>query len=265
MTASEAIISADCIHLGYGHVEIINALSTTIKLGEITALVGPNGSGKSTLLKGLARLMKTNQGSILLDGKAISQYTTAEVARILAVLPQGPVIPEAVTVRELVEQGRFPHVGALRMLRQQDHIAIDHALKLTKMTDFAQRPLDTLSGGERQRAWIALALAQMTPLLLLDEPTTFLDLGHQLEILSLIERLNREQEITILLVLHDLNQAARYAHRIIVMKSGQIVADGSPETVITTDLLRDVFRVEAQIIRDPTFGSPICLPFRCIE
>jgi iron complex transport system ATP-binding protein len=265
MTASEASISADRIHLGYGPVEIINALSTTIEHGEITALVGPNGSGKSTLLKGLARLIKTNRGSVLLDGKAISQYTTAEVARRLAVLPQGPGIPEALTVRELVEQGRFPHVGALRMLRQQDHIAIDNALKLTKMTDFVQRPLDTLSGGERQRAWIALALAQMTPLLLLDEPTTFLDLGHQLEILSLVERLNREQKITILLVLHDLNQAARYAHRIIVMKSGQIVADGSPENIITADILRDVFRVEAQIIRDPLSGSLICLPIKCME
>jgi len=262
---SDEIIEADHIDLGYHESMVVHDLTMTIKLGEITALVGPNGSGKSTLLKGLGRLLKPQKGIILLDGKAISQYSTAEVARRMAVLPQSPTTPEALTVRQLVEQGRFPHVGALRMLRQQDHTAIDQALQLTQMTGFADRPLDTLSGGERQRAWIALTLAQSASLLLLDEPTTFLDLGHQLEVLTLIERLNREQRMTIILVLHDLNQAARYAHRMIVMKAGQIAADGTPEKVLNASLVRDVFRVESDIICDPRTKKPICLPYSIFD
>jgi iron complex transport system ATP-binding protein len=179
----------------------------------------------------------------------------------MAILPQGPSAPHNLTVLELVEQGRFPHVGALRMLKQQDHATIRQALELTRMTDFAHRPLDGLSGGERQRAWIALTLAQDTSILLLDEPTTFLDIGHQLEVLDLVRQLNRERGMTIVLVLHDLNQAARYADRMIVLNQGIVVADGDPEAVLTPDLLADVFKVRVNIVTDPASGTPVCLPY----
>lgn len=183
------------------------------------------------------------------------------MARRLAILPQGPVAPEGLTVRELVEQGRFPHVGALRMLRTQDHAAISAALERTGMRAFAQRPLDALSGGERQRAWIALALAQETPILLLDEPTTFLDIDHQLEVLELVRQLNQERGMTVVMVLHDLNQAARYSDRMVVLQRGRIVADGLPVAVLTPALLERVFGVRANIVTDPASGTPVCLPY----
>ncbi|MFW6212904.1 MAG: ABC transporter ATP-binding protein [Spirochaetota bacterium] len=249
---------------GYLDKTVINGLSREIEHGQITALVGPNGSGKSTLLKTMARLLSPTAGQILLDGKAIHRMATAEVARRMAILPQGPSAPQSLTVLELVEQGRYPHVGALRMLKQQDHESIYRALALTHMTDFAHRPLHGLSGGERQRAWIALALAQNTPVLLLDEPTTFLDIGHQLEVLDLIQQLNREREMTIVLVLHDLNQAARYADRMIVLDEGSVVADGEPATVLTPALLADIFNVRVNIVLDPSSGTPVCLPYAVV-
>ena len=204
-----SVIRAESLTVGYDSRPILADLDLELERGQVTSLVGPNGSGKSTLLKGLARLLKPTGGTIYLDGQAIAHLPTVEVARRLAVLPQGPSAPPGLTVGELVEQGRYPHAGPLRMLRRQDHAAIAEALDLTGTTHFVQRPLDSLSGGEHQRAWIALALAQSTPILFLDEPTTFLDIGHQLEVLALIERLNRERQMTIVMVLHDLNQAAR--------------------------------------------------------
>jgi iron complex transport system ATP-binding protein len=240
-------------------------LSLLVKHKEITALVGPNGSGKSTLLKTLARLLKPSAGAVYLDGKIITKMPTAEVAREIAILPQGPVAPAGLTVSELVEQGRYPHAGPLRMLRQQDYSHIAEALELTDMQQFANRALDSLSGGERQRAWVALALAQATPVLLLDEPTTFLDIGHQLEVLELVKKLNIEKERTIILVLHDLNQAARYAHRMIALNEGKIVADGTPNEVLTPGLLAEVFGVRAHIIQDPERGTPVCLPYAVVE
>jgi iron complex transport system ATP-binding protein len=254
-------LMAQDLRVGYLERTIIDGLSLPIVQGQITALVGPNGSGKSTLLKTLARLMKPSSGAVLLDGKAIHTLSTTEIARQMAILPQGPSAPHGLTVRELVEQGRYPHVGALRMLRTQDHDAIEQALTLTHMLAFSHRPLDSLSGGERQRAWIALTLAQATPVLLLDEPTTFLDIGHQLEVLELVQGLNREREMTIVLVLHDLNQAARYAHRMVVLKEGGIVADGAPLAVLTRDILADVFGVHANIVTDPATETPVCLPY----
>ncbi len=232
--------------------------------GQVTALVGPNGSGKSTLLKTMARLLRPSGGVVLLDGAAIARLPTAQVARALAVLPQGPVAPAGLTVRELVEQGRYPHAGPLRMLRRQDHAAIAEALELTGMQAFAGRPLDALSGGERQRAWIALALAQATPILLLDEPTTFLDSGHQLEILTLVRRLNRERAMTIVLVLHDLNQAARYADTMVALHRGRIAAHGEPRDVLTVRLLESVFGVHAHILTDPATGTPLCVPYAVV-
>jgi iron complex transport system ATP-binding protein len=259
-----ALSTAD-LRVGYGERAVIDGLGLAIAAGTITALVGPNGSGKSTLLKALARLLKPSGGLVYLDGKAISRMPTTAIARELAILPQGPSAPASLTVRELVEQGRFPHVGALRMLRQQDHSAITAALELTGMTEFAHRPIDGLSGGERQRAWIALTLAQDTPILLLDEPTTFLDIGHQLEVLDLVTRLNRERQMTIVLVLHDLNQAARYAERMVVLNKGQIVADGPPAEVLVPALLAAVFNVRANILSDPATGTPVCIPYATVS
>jgi iron complex transport system ATP-binding protein len=263
--ASGAALRADDLQVRYGERIVIEGLGLTIGHGDITALVGPNGSGKSTLLKTLARLLKPSHGAVFLDGVAISRLPTAQVARALAILPQSPVAPAGLTVSELVEQGRYPHAGPLRMLRRQDYTAMAEALELTNMTDFAHRPLDSLSGGERQRAWIALALAQDTPILLLDEPTTFLDIGHQLEVLTLVRRLNEERGLTIILVLHDLNQAARYAHRMIALNEGQIVADGTPVEVLTPALLASVFNVHAHIITDPASRTPVCLPYANVE
>jgi iron complex transport system ATP-binding protein len=257
---SKPALEARGVRTGYGDRTVLEDLSVAIRAAEITALVGPNGSGKSTLLKTLARLLKPGGGSVLLDGKAISQMSTSAVARQMAVLPQGPSASPGITVRELVEQGRFPHVGALRMLRQQDHAAITQALAVTGMIDYAARPLDSLSGGERQRAWIALTLAQETPVLLLDEPTTFLDIGHQLEVLDLVETLNQQRGMTIVMVLHDLNQAARYAHRMLVLDKGAVVSDGPPATTLTADLLERVFNVRATIVSDPVTRAPVCVP-----
>lgn len=257
---TQPAIEARSVHAGYdGHV-IVDGLSVNIGAGEITTLVGPNGSGKSTLLKTLARLLKPVGGSVLLDGRAISQMSTRAVARQMAVLPQGPSAPPGITVRELVEQGRFPHVGALRMLRQQDHATITQALTATGMLDHAARPVDSLSGGERQRAWIALTLAQDTPVLLLDEPTTYLDIGHQLEVLDLVDMLNRQRAMTIVMVLHDLNQAARYSNRMLVLDKGAIVADGPPSETLNADILERVFNVHATILSDPITGRPVCVP-----
>jgi iron complex transport system ATP-binding protein len=265
MNSFAGALAAENLTIGYGERPIIEDLSLCIEKGQITALVGPNGSGKSTLLKAMARLLKPSAGAVLLDGKALHTLSTTQIAQQLAILPQSPSAPHGLTVRELVEQGRYPHVGALRMLKSQDHAAIHEALELTDITHFANRPLDSLSGGERQRAWIALALAQDTPLLLLDEPTTFLDIGHQLEVLELVRHLNRERGMTIVLVLHDLNQAARYADRMIVLKRGAVVADGTPNAILTPDLLAEVFGVQVNIVIDPSTGTPVCLPFAVVH
>lgn len=246
---------------GYGERPVLNDINLSIPYGGITTLVGPNGSGKSTLLRTIARLLRPSGGQVLLDGAAIRSLTTTQVARRMAILPQSPEAPGTLTVRELVEQGRFPHVGALRMLRAQDHAAITVALAQTGMSGFAHRPVDALSGGERQRAWIALALAQDTPILLLDEPTTFLDLGHQLEVLDLVRSLNRDRNMTVVMVLHDLNQAARYSDRMIVLQAGRVVADNAPSRVLTEQILGQVFNIRASIVTDPVTGTPVCLPY----
>ena len=258
--AGSALESA-ALAVGYGSRLVFEQLSLSIERGSITGLVGPNGSGKSTVLKALARMLRPRHGAVYLDGRDISRLPTREVARRLAILPQAPSAPEELTVAELVEQGRYPHVGPLRLLDDADRAAIERALDETGMTEFRERPLDSLSGGERQRAWIALALAQETPILLLDEPTTYLDIGHQFEVLDLIRRLNLAQGMTIVLVLHDLNQAARFSRRMVVLEAGRIVADGAPAAVLTPELLARVFHVQAQVIPHPEDGTPVCLPF----
>lgn len=253
------------LSLAYDGSRIIEQLSTTITPGEITALVGPNGCGKSTLLRGLARLLKPQTGDVLLDGKAIHSLPTKELAKQLGILPQGPTAPEGLTVYELVAQGRYPHQGFFQQWSLEDEQVTQEAIAITNMIAFADRPLDTLSGGQRQRAWIAMTLAQKTPILLLDEPTTYLDIGYQLEVMELIEMLNQERKMTILLVLHDLNQAARYSQRMIVLNEGEVVADGAPEAVLTQRLLAKVFKVQANIVTDPDSGSPVCLPYGTVQ
>ncbi len=253
------------LSLAYDGDTIIKQLSLSIVPGEITALVGPNGCGKSTLLRGLARLLKPRTGEVLLDGKAIHSMPTKGLARQMGILPQGPVAPEGLTVYELVAQGRYPHQGFFQQWSAEDEAATQEALAITNMRPFADRPMDTLSGGQRQRAWIAMTLAQNTPILLLDEPTTFLDIGFQLEVMELIERLNRERQMTILLVLHDLNQAARYSRRMIVLRDGVIYADGPPREALTEELLAEVFNIRAGIMHDPESGAPFCVPLSTVQ
>jgi iron complex transport system ATP-binding protein len=260
LAAGEAAMAVESVRVGYDGRQVIGGLDLEVAVGSSVGLIGPNGSGKSTLLNTIARLLKPTAGTVLLDGRAIGTMRSTEIARRLAILPQSPSAPGTLTVAELVEQGRYPYAGPLRMLRRQDHQAIANALSLTGMTDFAHRPIDALSGGERQRAWIALALAQDTDYLLLDEPTTFLDIGHQLEVLELVERLHRERSLTVVMVLHDINQAAQFCERVIVMRDGAVVSDGAPRDVLTEDLLADVFGVRARIILDDVSGRPLCLP-----
>lgn len=252
------------LSLAYDNNIIVKKLSLSIATGQITTLVGPNGCGKSTLLRGLARLLRPQTGEVLLDGKAIHSLPTKQLAKQLGILPQGPTAPEGLTVYELVAQGRYPHQSFFQQWSPEDEEVTREAIAATNMVAFADRPLDTLSGGQRQRAWIAMTLAQKTPILLLDEPTTFLDIGYQLEVMELIERLNRERKMTILLVLHDLNQAARYSQRMVVLNEGLVVADGAPKEVLTKHLLADVFKVQANIVIDPDSGSPVCLPYRTV-
>lgn len=249
------------VRLGYDETVVLDGLTVEVPEGKITSVIGPNGCGKSTLLRSLARLMKPRGGAIYLDGDAISNLPTREVARRLGILPQNPAAPEGLTVRELAAQGRYPHQGWLRQWSREDERAVEKALETTGVMEFADRPLDTLSGGQRQRAWISMALAQETGTLLLDEPTTFLDMAHQIEVLQLLDRLNRDEGRTILMVLHDLNNAARYSHHVVALSRGRVFDAGPPEEVVTPALLREVFGVEADVVPDPRTGVPLCIPY----
>lgn len=243
------VLEAQALELGYERRTVVSVPRLAIGAGEFAVIVGPNGSGKSTLLRGLARALRPKAGTVLLDGKAIARLRPKEVARRLALLPQAPVAPPDITVEELVWRGRHPHLGFFGVAKPVDRDAVEWAIGATDLGPLRGRPVGQLSGGERQRVWIAMALAQQPGILLLDEPTTFLDIGHQLEVLSLLERLNAEHGLTLVLVLQDLNQAARFARRLIVMQRGRIVADGPPSDVLTVDLLRDVFGVEGEVVR----------------
>lgn len=246
--------------LGYDGEDIIRELATEIPAGKVTSVVGPNGCGKSTLLRSMARLMKPRGGAVYLDGDAISNLPTREVAKKLGILPQSPEAPEGLTVRELASQGRYPHQSWFQQWSKDDEGAVEKAMETTGVLEMADRPLDTLSGGQRQRAWISMALAQETETLLLDEPTTFLDMAHQLEVLQLLDRLNEEEGRTILMVLHDLNNASRYSDHIIALSEGKVYRAGPPAEVMTEDLFRDVFHVRADIVPDPRSGIPLCIP-----
>jgi iron complex transport system ATP-binding protein len=253
-------LRASDLTLGYDDRIVVRSLDLSFPIGRITAVVGPNGSGKSTIVRAAARLLRPKSGAVFLDGKAIARTPTKEVARRLAVLPQGPSSPEGLTVERLVWNGRYPHQGFLGTSSVGDAEAVAWALRQTHLVDFADRTLDTLSGGERQRAWIAMALAQQTPILILDEPTTFLDLGHQLEVLELLGELNAQQGMTVIMVLHELNQAARYSDHMVAVHAGRIWRQGTPDEVLTQELLEVVFGVHADVRLDGASGKPYCVP-----
>ncbi|MBJ8346394.1 ABC transporter ATP-binding protein [Antrihabitans sp. YC2-6] len=251
---------AEGVTLGYGSRVVVDKLDLALDSGVITTVIGPNGCGKSTLLRSLGRLLAPKQGRVLLDGKAISSMKTRDVAKILGVLPQAPIAPEGLTVADLVARGRHPHQSWVRQWSADDESEVAEALALTGIADLADRPLDELSGGQRQRAWISMALAQGTDVLLLDEPTTYLDLAHSVEVLDLVDRLHSEMGRTVVMVLHDLNLAVRYSDRLVVMSDGKIVASGPPQDVISADLLREVFNLEATVIDDPVSDRPLIVP-----
>jgi len=253
-------LAAEGLAVGYDQRQIIDDLSVEIPTGKITVIVGANACGKSTLLKTLARLLKPSKGSVLLDGKSIQSIPTREVATKLGLLPQSPTAPEGITVADLVGRGRYPRTRWIRQWTKTDDEAVAQAMTSTDVLEIADRPIDELSGGQRQRVWIAMALAQETDILLLDEPTTFLDLTHQFEVLDLLVDLNKRDARTIVLVLHDLNQACRFGDHLIAMKDGAIVAKGNPDDVITEEVVHDVFGLRVKIIPDPVAGTPMVVP-----
>jgi iron complex transport system ATP-binding protein len=253
-------LRADGVRLGYGDRVVVEDLDLDVVSGTVTAVIGPNGCGKSTLLRALGRLLKPSSGQVVLDGKRIDRTPTREVAKVLGLLPQAPSAPEGLTVADLVARGRHPHQAWYRQWSSDDEEIVAQALEWTGIEDLAERPVDELSGGQRQRAWISMALAQGTDLLLLDEPTTFLDLAHQVDVLELVRRLHREAGRTVVMVLHDLNLAARYADRLVAMRDGRIIAAGEPGDVITEEMLADVFGLDAKVIEDPVAGTPLVVP-----
>tara|TARA_R110002020_G_scaffold58075_7_gene159445 strand:+ start:1939 stop:2784 length:846 start_codon:yes stop_codon:yes gene_type:complete len=253
-------LTGKALHAGYDTRRVLDGVDIAIEEGKLTVLLGPNGSGKSTLLKTLARTLNPSAGHVYLDGKDIHRSKTREVAKRLGILPQGPVAPEGLSVKQLVGMGRFPHQGLWQKNAQQDAEAIREAMSYTNVTELAERNVDALSGGQRQRCWIAMVLAQQTDLILLDEPTTFLDLKVQVDLLELLSRLAHEKGRTLLLVLHDLNLAAAYADHLVMMCDGRIVTSGAPSEVFTTANLKRVFDLNAHVIHDPESGSPICVP-----
>ncbi|NNH75808.1 ABC transporter ATP-binding protein [Nocardia uniformis] len=259
-TAEQHRLSADSVTLGYGDRVIVDGLSIDIQTGVITTVIGPNGCGKSTLLRSLGRLLRPRSGQVLLDGKAIAAMKTRDVARVVGMLPQTPVAPEGLTVADLVARGRHPHQSWLRQWSADDETEVAAALDQTGIADLADRTLDELSGGQRQRAWISMALAQGTDILLLDEPTTYLDLAHSLEVLDLVDRLHADFGRTVVMVVHDLNLAIRYSDQLIVMCAGRIVAQGRPADVISADLLLEVFGLQATVLEDPVSGRPMIIP-----
>ncbi|MDC3415460.1 ABC transporter ATP-binding protein [Aquibacillus salsiterrae] len=254
-------ISTNSLTLGYGEAKIIEELDLAIPKGEITVFIGSNGCGKSTLLRSLARLLKPQKGSIVLDGNEIAHMPTKKIARNLAILPQSPTAPEGLTVLQLVKQGRYPYQNWLQQWSNEDENAVISALQATGMSELAERKVDSLSGGQRQRAWIAMTLAQDTDIILLDEPTTYLDMTHQIDILDLLYDLNQTEHRTIVMVLHDLNLACRYADHIVAIQDKQIYKQGEPDEIITPELVHAVFGLRCQVTCDPICGTPLCVPF----
>lgn len=246
--------------LAYDRRAVAEGLTVRIPDRSFTVVVGPNACGKSTLLRALARMLKPRAGTVLLDGRDIHSVPTRSVARTLGLLPQSAITPEGITVADLVARGRYPHQGLLRQWSREDERVVVESMAATGVADLADAYVDELSGGQRQRVWIAMALAQQTPLLLLDEPTTFLDIAHQIDILDLCARLHREQGRTLVAVLHDLNHAARYATHLIAMRGGRVVAEGDPRQVVTARRVEEIFGLRCRVIDDPETGTPLVVP-----
>ncbi|WP_420096504.1 ABC transporter ATP-binding protein [Brevibacterium sediminis] len=259
MTTDHSLAAED-LHLSYGDADIISGLSLSMPAGDMTGIVGANACGKSTLLKSMSRLLTPRSGQVVLDGRQVHAMPAKQLARTLGLLPQTPIAPEGITVADLVGRGRHPHQGAFSRWSGADDLAVAEALDTTGTAELADRPVDELSGGQRQRVWIAMALAQQTDILLLDEPTTFLDVNHQVEVLDLLTELNERSGVTIVMVLHDLNLAARYCDRLVMLSGGTIHAQGTPAEVLTEDNVHHVFGLENRIIEDPVSGQPLMLP-----
>lgn len=260
-------IVTERLDIAYDDTMIVKELNMKIPHGKITSIIGPNGCGKSTVLKAVGRILKPKNGIVYLAGKDITTLSTKEIAKDMAILPQTPTAPSGLTVGELIAYGRFPHQKGFGKLNPEDKEIIRWALSVTKLGELENREIDTLSGGQRQRVWIAMALAQQTDLILLDEPTTYLDLAHQLEVLELLYDLNRKEKVTIVMVLHDLNLAARFSDYMVAIRAGHIIEHGTPFEVMTPDVLRDVFLIEAEIAHESKTGRPICLTYnlKCEE
>ncbi|MFE6687082.1 ABC transporter ATP-binding protein [Streptomyces sp. NPDC057743] len=260
-TAATRLTARD-LTLSYEERTVVEGLDLDVPDGAVTVVVGPNACGKSTLLRALGRLLRPRSGAVLLDGTDLARIPTRKIAQSLGLLPQTPVAPEAITVADLVARGRQPHQRWWQQWSGQDERAVAEAMTRTDVAALADRPVDELSGGQRQRVWIAMALAQETDLLLLDEPTTYLDIAHQVEVLDLVRQLNHERGRTVVAVLHDLNQAARYADHLVAMKAGRVVAQGPPEKTVTADLVQEVFGLASVVVPDPVTGSPLVVPGR---
>ncbi|MEU5640144.1 ABC transporter ATP-binding protein [Streptomyces milbemycinicus] len=253
-------LTARELTLAYEDRTVVDGLDLEIPHGEVTVIVGPNACGKSTLLRALGRLLKPRRGAVLLDGAELSRLPTKRIAQAIGLLPQTPVPPEGITVADLVSRGRQPHQKWWQQWSEDDERAVGEAMERTGTAELAQRPVDELSGGQRQRVWIAMALAQDTDVLLLDEPTTYLDIAHQVEVLDLVRQLNHDRGRTVVAVLHDLNQAARYADHLIAMRGGRIVAEGAPGDIVTAELVREVFGLASVVVPDPVTGDPLVVP-----
>ncbi|MEW2579805.1 ABC transporter ATP-binding protein [Streptomyces syringium] len=253
-------LTARGLTLAYEDRTVVDSLDLDVPDGEVTVVVGPNACGKSTLLRALGRLLKPKGGSVLLDGEELARIPTRRIAQSLGLLPQTPVAPEAITVADLVARGRQPHQRWWQQWSETDERAVTDAMARTDVSALAERAVDELSGGQRQRVWIAMALAQETDLLLLDEPTTYLDIAHQVEVLDLVRQLNHERGRTVVAVLHDLNQAARYADHLVAMKAGRVIARGRPSEIVTAELVREVFGLDSVVVPDPVTGSPLVIP-----
>lgn len=258
-------ITTENLAIAYENNLVVDDLDMHIPRGKITTIIGPNGCGKSTVLKAVGRILKPKGGMVYLNGEDIRRLSTREVAQKMAILPQSPQAPAGLTVGELVAYGRFPHQRGFGKLTPEDRKIIQWALEVTKLTEFETTAVDNLSGGQRQRVWIAMALAQKTDLILLDEPTTYLDLSYQLEVLELLYRLNREQDCTIVMVLHDLNLAARFADYMVAIRSGDIISHGTPEEVMTAGVLKETFHIDAEIVKEPRTGRPTCISYDLIK
>lgn len=254
------VLRADAIRLAYGDRTVVDSLDLVVPPGKVTVIVGANASGKSTLLRALSRLLRPVSGQVVLDGKDLHSTPTRQVARTLGLLPQTPLAPEGIVVADLVARGRNPHQGLFGRWTAADDAAVAEALAVTNTIELADRSVDELSGGQRQRVWVALALAQQTDILLLDEPTTYLDISHQIDVLDLLADLNHQRGTTIVMVLHDLNLAARYADHLIAMGEGRLHRAGRPAEVITPEVVREVFGMDCEVIGDPVSGKPLVLP-----